>query len=102
MRSETDTHAGLLKADLLRELKARGIRGAYARRLAAEWVDHYRNLAEVMPAQEALARLGKPGELAQAAARIHALRPPLTELTSEQDRQVITELKAAGFSMPGL
>ncbi|MSQ87694.1 MAG: dihydrodipicolinate synthase family protein [Betaproteobacteria bacterium] len=30
------------------------------------------------------------------------VRPPLTELTSEQDRQVITELKAAGFSMPGL
>jgi hypothetical protein len=68
MRSETDTHAGLLKADLLRELKARGIRGAYARRLAAEWVDHYRNLAEVMPALEAFARLGKTGELAQAAA----------------------------------
>ena len=30
------------------------------------------------------------------------VRPPLTELTPEQDRQVITELKAAGFSMPGL
>jgi 4-hydroxy-tetrahydrodipicolinate synthase len=30
------------------------------------------------------------------------VRPPLTELTAEQDRQVITELKAAGFSMPGL
>jgi len=24
------------------------------------------------------------------------------ELTPEQDKQVITELKAAGFSMPGL
>jgi 4-hydroxy-tetrahydrodipicolinate synthase len=30
------------------------------------------------------------------------VRPPLTELTPEQDRQVITDLKAAGFSMPGL
>ena len=30
------------------------------------------------------------------------VRPPLTELTPEQDRQVIGELKAAGFSMPGL
>ena len=30
------------------------------------------------------------------------VRPPLTELSPEQDRQVITELKAAGFSMPGL
>lgn len=30
------------------------------------------------------------------------VRPPLTELTPEQDRQVVTELKAAGFSMPGL
>ena len=30
------------------------------------------------------------------------VRPPLTELNPEQDKQVITELKAAGFSMPGL
>jgi len=30
------------------------------------------------------------------------VRPPLTELTPAQDKQVITELKAAGFSMPGL
>jgi len=30
------------------------------------------------------------------------VRPPLTELTPAQDEQVITELKAAGFSMPGL
>jgi 4-hydroxy-tetrahydrodipicolinate synthase len=30
------------------------------------------------------------------------VRPPLTELTPDQERQVITELKAAGFSMPGL
>ena len=30
------------------------------------------------------------------------VRPPLVELTPEQDRQVISELKAAGFSMPGL
>jgi 4-hydroxy-tetrahydrodipicolinate synthase len=30
------------------------------------------------------------------------VRPPLIELTPEQEKQVITELKAAGFSMPGL
>ncbi len=30
------------------------------------------------------------------------VRPPLTELTADQEKQVITELKAAGFSMPGL
>jgi 4-hydroxy-tetrahydrodipicolinate synthase len=30
------------------------------------------------------------------------MRPPLTELAPEQEQQVITELKAAGFSMPGL
>ncbi|MGQ0510767.1 MAG: dihydrodipicolinate synthase family protein [Betaproteobacteria bacterium] len=30
------------------------------------------------------------------------VRPPLTELTVEQETQVITELKASGFSMPGL
>ena len=31
-----------------------------------------------------------------------AVRPPLVELTGEQERQLITDLKAAGFSMPGL
>jgi 4-hydroxy-tetrahydrodipicolinate synthase len=30
------------------------------------------------------------------------VRPPLTELTPEQEKQVVTELKGAGFSMPGL
>ena len=30
------------------------------------------------------------------------VRPPLIELTPDQEKQVITELKAAGFSMPGL
>jgi 4-hydroxy-tetrahydrodipicolinate synthase len=30
------------------------------------------------------------------------MRPPLTELAPDQEKQVITELKAAGFSMPGL
>ena len=30
------------------------------------------------------------------------VRPPLVELSSEQEKQVITELKATGFSMPGL
>jgi 4-hydroxy-tetrahydrodipicolinate synthase len=31
-----------------------------------------------------------------------SVRPPLIELTPGQERQVITELKATGFSMPGL
>jgi 4-hydroxy-tetrahydrodipicolinate synthase len=30
------------------------------------------------------------------------VRPPLSELTPEQERPLIAELKAAGFSMPGL
>jgi 4-hydroxy-tetrahydrodipicolinate synthase len=30
------------------------------------------------------------------------VRPPLVELNAEQERTLITELKAAGFSMPGL
>ncbi len=30
------------------------------------------------------------------------VRPPLTELTAEQEKLVLTELTAAGFSMPGL
>lgn len=30
------------------------------------------------------------------------VRPPLVELGAEHERQVVTELKAAGFSMPGL
>ena len=30
------------------------------------------------------------------------VRPPLTELTPEQEKQILTELTAAGFSMPGL
>ncbi|HEX5611948.1 MAG TPA: dihydrodipicolinate synthase family protein [Burkholderiales bacterium] len=30
------------------------------------------------------------------------VRPPLVELTNEQERQLINDLKAAGFSMPGL
>jgi 4-hydroxy-tetrahydrodipicolinate synthase len=30
------------------------------------------------------------------------VRPPLTELSADQEKQVITELKAAGFAMPGL
>jgi 4-hydroxy-tetrahydrodipicolinate synthase len=30
------------------------------------------------------------------------VRPPLVELTPEQEKQVITELKGADFSMPGL
>jgi 4-hydroxy-tetrahydrodipicolinate synthase len=29
-------------------------------------------------------------------------RPPLIELTSQQENELITELKAAGFTMPGL
>jgi 4-hydroxy-tetrahydrodipicolinate synthase len=30
------------------------------------------------------------------------VRPPLVELSAEHEKQVVTELKAAGFSMPGL
>ena len=30
------------------------------------------------------------------------VRPPLTELTADQEKQVISELKGVGFSMPGL
>jgi len=30
------------------------------------------------------------------------VRPPLTELAPAQEAQVVGELKAAGFSMPGL
>jgi hypothetical protein len=30
------------------------------------------------------------------------VRPPLVELTADQEKQVITELKSSGFSMPGL
>ena len=30
------------------------------------------------------------------------VRPPLVELTAEQEKQVLTELKTSGFSMPGL
>jgi 4-hydroxy-tetrahydrodipicolinate synthase len=30
------------------------------------------------------------------------VRPPLVELTAAQEKELITELKAAGFSMPGL
>ena len=30
------------------------------------------------------------------------VRPPLTELSAEHEKQVITELKSAGFGMPGL
>jgi 4-hydroxy-tetrahydrodipicolinate synthase len=30
------------------------------------------------------------------------VRPPLVELTAEQERQLITDLKAADFSMPGI
>ncbi len=30
------------------------------------------------------------------------VRPPLVELTADQEKQVVTELKSSGFSMPGL
>jgi 4-hydroxy-tetrahydrodipicolinate synthase len=29
-------------------------------------------------------------------------RPPLIELNQKQEQELVTELKAAGFSMPGL
>jgi len=31
-----------------------------------------------------------------------AVRPPLVELTSDQERSLVSELKASGFAMPGL
>jgi hypothetical protein len=30
------------------------------------------------------------------------VRPPLVELTAEQERTLLSDLKAAGFGMPGL
>jgi hypothetical protein len=69
MRSNPNPQSAALAANLYTELKARGIRGAYAKRLVTEWLDHFRNLTESMPETEALARLGVPAELAQAAAR---------------------------------
>ncbi len=71
MPSEQASATAALEADLFRELRARGIRGRYARRLVAEWADHFRNLTEAMPVEQALSRLGAPADLAQAAACEH-------------------------------
>ena len=57
--------AGELKVALRR----RGLRGAYAEKLQAEWLGHYANLRDNSTAEEAIARLGSPDELAASAAR---------------------------------
>ena len=59
------TFAAELKSALHRE----GLRGAYAAKLQAEWLGHYANLRDNSTAEEAIARLGSPDELAASAAR---------------------------------
>ena len=56
-------------AELSAALRKHGLRGAYADKLQAEWLGHYANLRDSLPAEEAIARLGSPEELAAAAAR---------------------------------
>ena len=56
-------------AELSAALRKHGLRGAYADKLRAEWLGHYANLRDSLPAEEAIARLGSPEELAAAAAR---------------------------------
>lgn len=67
MPSERTSGSAELEAGLLRELSRLGVRGAYARRLVAEWMEHFRSLAETMPETEAMARLGSPAHLARRA-----------------------------------
>ncbi|MFM7240927.1 MAG: hypothetical protein ACKO3A_02265 [Opitutia bacterium] len=56
-------------AELSAALRQHGLRGAYARKLRAEWLGHYANLRDSLPAEEAIAQLGSPEELAASAAR---------------------------------
>jgi hypothetical protein len=56
-------------AELSGALGKHGLRGAYAEKLQAEWLGHYANLRDSLPAEEAIARLGSPEELAASAAR---------------------------------
>jgi hypothetical protein len=56
-------------AELSAALRKHGLRGAYAEKIQAEWLGHYANLRDSLPAEEAIARLGSPEELAAAAAR---------------------------------
>jgi hypothetical protein len=56
-------------AELSAALRKHGLRGAYAEKLQAEWLGHYANLRDSLPAEEAIARLGSPEELAASAAR---------------------------------
>ena len=56
-------------AELKVALRREGLRGAYAAKLQAEWLGHYANLRDNSTAEEAIARLGSPDELAASAAR---------------------------------
>jgi hypothetical protein len=56
-------------AELSAALRKHGLRGAYADKLRAEWLGHYANLRDSLPAEEAIARLGAAEELAASAAR---------------------------------
>ena len=59
----------MFAAELSAVLRKHGLRGAYAEKLQAEWLGHYANLRDSLPAEEAIARLGSPEELAASAAR---------------------------------
>jgi len=72
MRSEDATGVdadAAFAAELKVALRRRGLRGAYAEKLQAEWLGHYANLRDNSTAEEAIARLGSPDELAASAAR---------------------------------
>lgn len=65
-RGDADT---MFAAELSAALRRHGLRGAYAEKLQAEWLGHYANLRDSLPAEEAIARLGSAEELAASAAR---------------------------------
>ncbi len=72
MRSEDATGVdadAAFAAELKVALRSQGLRGAYAAKLQAEWIGHYANLRDNLTAEEAVARLGSPDELAASAAR---------------------------------
>jgi hypothetical protein len=59
----------MFAAELSAALRKHGLRGAYAEKLQAEWLGHYANLRDSLPAEESIARLGYAEELAASAAR---------------------------------
>ncbi len=65
-RGDADT---MFAAELSAALSKHGLRGAYAKKLQAEWLGHYANLRDTLPAEEAISRLGSAEDLAAAAAR---------------------------------